>query len=182
MPLHDCDDDRLSPWCRATITRDSVTLNPWVPALIRGGPASMALERLAEHGVALADLYADGEPLEEELVVRYVARSRTQASDATLLAWAETVGYRRVWLPDRVVDLEPAEGDLGLAQTTCRTCGLQWRDDTPEFWEGVRHAGAFPAFCMACGSSLPEWRAIEQPATASAERQPDGARRGPRVA
>ena len=152
-------DELLMPWCRAAIAGEAVTLNPWTPALIRGGPASMALERLADTGVALADLYADGEPGDEELVVRYVARSpRTEASDAALVAWARTVGYRRIWLPGLVVDLDAAEAPVGVAETTCRTCGLTWRDDTDAFWASVRKAGAFPGYCLACGASLPEWR------------------------
>jgi hypothetical protein len=153
------DDDRLMPWCRATIAGDALTLNPWTPQLIRGGPAAMSLERLHATGVALADLYAEGEPGDEELFVRYVGRSpRTAATDAALLAWARTVGYRRVWLPGRVVDLDVADAPVGPAETACPTCGLEWRDDTPEFWHGVRRAGAFPGYCLACGGSLPEWR------------------------
>lgn len=150
-------DDRPTPWCRATISGDTITLNPWAPALIRGGPAVMTLERLAERGIALADLSAEGDPHEEELFVEYVARLRTDTSDEALLAWAQTVGYRRVWLADRVVDLDVAAAKIGLAETACRTCGLEWRDDSADFWNGVRAAGAFPAFCLACGSSLP-WR------------------------
>jgi hypothetical protein len=152
------DDDQLMPWCRATIRDGSVTLNPWTPQLIRSGPVSMALERLHETGTALADLYAQGDPGDEELLVRYVGRTGTGASDEALLGWAGTVGYRRVWLPGRVEDLDVAAADAGgLAETACRTCGLAWRDDTPEFWASVRQSGAFPGFCLACGSSLPEW-------------------------
>jgi hypothetical protein len=163
-------DDQLMPWCRATITSDGITLNPWNPQLIRGGPAAMALERLHDSGVALADLYAEGEPGDEELFVRYVARTGTEQSDETVLMWAQTVGYRRVWLADRVVDCERTDARVGgLAETTCRTCGLAWRDDTPEFWSTVRQAGAFPAFCLACGASLPEWRAtaVKAPETSA---------------
>ena len=153
-------DDQLNPWCRATVAGDAITLNPWTPMLLRSGPAAMTLERLSERGVALADLYAEGEPCEEELFVKYVARLRTETSDDALVAWAQTVGYRRVWLPDRVIDLDPAEADVGLAETSCRTCGLEWRDDSEAFWSTVRTAGAFPGFCLACGSSMPEWRVV----------------------
>ena len=154
-------DDRPTPWSRATITGDGLTLNPWAPNLITGGPAVMSLEPLAERGIALADLYAEGDPGDEELVVRYVARTRTRASDETLLRWARTVGYRRVWMPERVVDLSAPAAELGLAETRCRVCTLEWRDDTVEFWHGVRMAGAFPGFCLGCGASLPEWTVRE---------------------
>ena len=164
-------DDRPMPWCRATIAQDTVTLNPWTPQLIRGGPASMTLERLAGAEVALADLTAEGDPGDEELFVRYVPRSpRTERSDAALLAWAATVGYRRVWMPERVVDLDPGAEPIGLAETTCRCCRLLWRDDSDDFWHGVRQAGAFPGFCMACGASLPEWRVVTADRDATAER------------
>jgi hypothetical protein len=174
------DDDRLLPWCRATIAGDAVTLNPWTAQLVRGGPAAMSLERLHDTGVALADLFADGEPGEEEVIVRYVAQSpRSAATDAALVAWAQTVGYRRVWLPGRVADLDVAAAPLGTAETACPTCGLTWRDDTPEFWRSVRHAGAFPGFCLACGGSLPEWRVVE-PAPTGARTTQDLARSGRR--
>jgi hypothetical protein len=152
-------DDQLQPWCRATIRDGALTLNPWTPQLVRTGPAAMALEALRDRGTALADLYAEGDPGDEELFVRYVARTRTQEADEALLAWAQVVGYRRVWLPGRVVDLDRVDEAVGgPAETTCGTCGLAWRDDTPEFWTQVRRVGAFPGFCLACGASLPEWR------------------------
>jgi hypothetical protein len=166
------DDPLPHPWARATIARGTVTLNPWYPALLRGGPAGMALGRLARRGVALADLTAEGEPYQEELLVRYVGATRTPEADAALLDWAQLVGYRRVWLPDRVADLDPVEPDLGAAETACRTCRSTWRDEGPEFWDGVRHAGAFPSFCPACGSSLPEWRVRRRAAGAAAAPSP----------
>lgn len=161
------EDTLANPWCRATVAAGVVTLNPWSPALIRGGPAAMSLERLADGGVALADLCAEGDPGEEELFIRYVARLRTEESDATLLQWAQTVGYLRVWFPDRVVELDPCEVRRGLAETTCTTCGLEWRDDTDSFWNCVLTGGAFPGSCLACGASLPEWRVVTDDTAAS---------------
>jgi hypothetical protein len=152
--MHDDSTDDL-PWCRATIARGTVTLNPWSPALITRGPASMVFEDLAE--TAIADLRTLGDD-DSELLVRFVSRSpRPACAIDTLVAWAGTVGYRRIWLADRVVDLDVPDRELGLAEVTCPTCGLEWRDDTPEFWGHVHRAGAFPGFCMACGGSLPEW-------------------------
>ena len=154
-------DEQQLPWCRATIAGSTVTLNPWSPTLIRGGPLAMTLDRLEASGVVLVDLYADGEPGDEELTVRYVSHSpRSEEAEDTLVAWAQTVGYRRIWLPDRVLDLEPAEAEVGVAETRCPTCRLEWRDDTVEFWGSVRSACAFPGYCMACGGSLPEWQVV----------------------
>ena len=164
------------PWCRATIAGGTVTLNPWTPQLIRGGPAAMTLERLEDHGVVLVDLLSDGEPGEEELTVKYVSRSpRSADAEEVLIAWARTVGYVRIWLPDRIVDLDPADVPLGVAEITCPTCKLDWRDDTAEFWMRVRGAGAFPGFCLACGGSLPEWHVAHEPAVS--EREPAPVRR-----
>jgi hypothetical protein len=147
------------PWCRATIADGTITLNPWTPYLIRSGPQAMVLERL--DGVVLADLFTEGEPGEEELTVRYVCRSpRSGQAEDALIAWAATVGYRRIWLPTRVMDLDPAACELGVAATRCPTCHLEWRDETADFWGGVRAAGAFPGYCLACGGSLPEWRVV----------------------
>jgi hypothetical protein len=74
-----------------------------------------------------------------------------------LLAWARLVGYRRVWLPGRVADLDGELAQAAAATADCPTCGAHWEDATFGFWEGVRAAGWFPATCLACGGSLPEW-------------------------
>jgi len=156
------DEDHRQPWCRATIMGRTITLNPWTPALIRGRPAAMALERLAAMGVALADLYAEREPGDEELLVQLAWRSaRWAATDETLLDSAQIVGYRRVWLPERLVDRDAARAPVGSAQTTCPTCRLEWRDETPELWDAVRTAGVFPGSCPAYGGSLPQWRVVD---------------------
>ncbi|MDP9384213.1 MAG: hypothetical protein M3P50_03085, partial [Actinomycetota bacterium] len=157
-----------TPWWRATIAAGTVTLNPWTPRLIRGGPAAMVLERLGD--VAIADFFATGAD-GDEVLVRFVSRSpRPEGAAEAVLDWARATGHRRVWLPDRVADLEPAGDRLCVAEVRCPTCGLEWRDETPEFWCGVHAAGAFPGFCAACGGSLPEWRVL------SSGRQPARAR------
>jgi len=143
------------PWCRATIHRGRITLNPWRPVLIRGGPAAMALEPLAAHDVAVADLHL---PAEGELEVRFVPGSpRPPGTADAILAWAANVGFMRVWLPDRVADVEPDAEPLGCAEVRCPTCGLGWHDDSPDFWAAVHAARSFPGWCAACGGSLPEW-------------------------
>jgi hypothetical protein len=150
-------DDAPIPWSRATIHRGRLTLNPWSPHLVRHGPAASVLDAPARRGVTFADLTVDGAPHEEELIVDYVRGTRTAENERVLRAWAELVGYRRLWLPDGVHELDPAAAPLGPAATRCRCCGVTWRDDGPGFWQRVRGAGAFPAFCPACGQSLPEW-------------------------
>jgi hypothetical protein len=147
------------PFARATITARRITLNPWRPGLIDGGPTGMLLRPLARRGVVLADLIADHE--EREIIARFVPRdSATEQARDALARWAAQVGWRRLWLDERVVDL--ADGDAaigGCARAVCPTCGLHWMDERPEFWDHVREDGWFPAHCLACGGSLPEWDA-----------------------
>jgi hypothetical protein len=153
-----CDEE---PTCRATIRDGVVTLNPWSRGLRGGGgpePAGLRTVR-----AALADLHVLGEG---ELIVVPVPRVPWPAdAGEAILRWSATAGYRRVWLPGRVVDLGDALPALGAAAVDCSTCGAHWEDGTVEFWERVRRTGWFPGTCLACGGSLPEWS--EEPATVS---------------
>src|SRR5436309_13045107 len=93
------------PFARATITARKITLNPWRPSLIDGGPGGMLIRPLARRGVVLADLVADNE--QRELIVRFVPRdSATEPARSALVHWAAQVGWRRIWLDDRVLDLD----------------------------------------------------------------------------
>lgn len=143
------------PTCRATVRDGGITLNRWTPRLFAGGP------ELAAHATvdaALADLHVLDEG--DELVVEPVERTLWEAgASEVVLAWARTVGFRRVWLPGRVVDLEPPV-ELPGAVVVCPTCGARWDDDAPAFWHLVRAAGAFPGSCRICGGSLPEWEVV----------------------
>jgi hypothetical protein len=151
--------DDLVPWARAVVRDGRITLNAWSPGLMSGGPTRAVLRRLLRRGVMLADLSAhaadDGR---EELIVRWIPDGRTCApARAALLQWAELVGYRRVWLPQEVVDFSEALLPGGRAATSCPTCGAVWDDETPEFWAMVRGQGHFPGHCPICNGSLPEW-------------------------
>ena len=104
---------------------------------------------------ALVDLFVIEEG--RELIAKPVAQSRISKPEASVLvAWATRVGYRRLWLPDRVVELHAAPAG-GTAMVRCRSCGARWEDASPNFWLMVRDEGHFPAICPACGDSLPEW-------------------------
>jgi hypothetical protein len=82
-----------------------------------------------------------------------------------VLGWGELVGYRRVWLPEEVVDFGDGRSSEGCAVTTCPTCGSTWDDESHEFWLMVRGQGYFPGHCPICNGSLPEW----EPAARSEE-------------
>lgn len=143
------DDD--PPTCRASVRAGAVILNPWRPGMGPHGPLKAGYAHVT---ASLADLRR----LEDDELVVVPVRGTpwTDQAAGTLLDWAARVGYRRVWLPDRVVELD-ALADVSWATATCPTCGARWEDGGPDFWQRVRDHGWFPANCLACGGSLPEW-------------------------
>jgi hypothetical protein len=162
MDLDERTDEDLTlehePFLRATIAGGRITLNPPLRGTITGGPASMTLARL--DGVVLVDLRHSGED-DDELVATVPpnAPHLTAAARRTLARWAALVGYRRLWLPDRVLELE-SPGALRIAEVRCPTCTATWSDGSESFWAMVRANGHFPGYCPACGGSLPEWHAM----------------------
>ena len=66
--------------------------------------------------------------------------------------WAATVGHRRVWLPDRVVDVAGALVPAEPVQSTCGNCYTTWEDSSPSFWQLVRRAGRFASIRSVTGS------------------------------
>ncbi len=146
------------PMCRATIAGGTLTLNVWDPTLITSGAAAQPLYNLAREGVVLADLTVIESDGERELIVHFLpAGSGTREAEDLLLRWARQTGYRRVWLPDRIVDLDNTLLEVVEAEVKCPTCRLTWRDDSLDFWVMVRQWGYFPGTCPACNGSLPEW-------------------------
>ena len=84
---------------------------------------------------ALVDLFVVEET---ELIAEPVSRSRFEPEHIeALVAWARSVGYSRIWLPNEVLDLrgEPAGG---TARVLCRSCGMRWEDESHRFWLQVR--------------------------------------------
>src|SRR4051794_4807693 len=105
-----------TPWTRAVLRDGRMTLNAWSPLLITGGPQRAVLERLADGGAVVADLYEHAGETALELIVEWVfAGAGGAAAEAVLLAWAADVGYGRVWLPGRVVDLDVVPAAAGRA-------------------------------------------------------------------
>jgi hypothetical protein len=141
------------PTCRATIRAGRVTLNRWRPGLVGcGGPEPAAARTI---DAALADLRRLDD---DELIVSPLAGLRwTADDDEAIVRWAALAGYRRVWLPSLVVDLDGRLAPLADATADCPTCGARWQDGSVAFWERVRAVGWFPGTCLACGGSLPEW-------------------------
>lgn len=159
------DDTTMSPFARATITPDVLTLNAWNPGLIGLGLRHQLLDGLAD-GKVLADLRIERREGGNELIVEVIAGDLAGGTAARLLAWACDVGYRRVWLPERIVCLEPDQQPLGISRAECPTCGVSWNNESTDFLAQVRRSGWFPGWCNACGGSLPEWT-LEPADTAS---------------
>jgi hypothetical protein len=144
------------PLLRATVTAHRVKLNHWQPNLVGLGPRNRLLADL-DDDVALADLTVERREDGNELVVAVIAGDLVGARLDRLLGWARDAGYRRVWLAERVICLEPDEQAVGTARISCDTCGVTWSDASPGFLAQVRLNGFFPRWCLACGGALPEW-------------------------
>lgn len=168
FPPPDHDQEIATPDYRATITRTRIFVTDWAPWLASGGPMGPVLRARSRAGVAIADLTVlrGEELLADELVVELVTGDY-EATQARLVDWARMVGYRRVWLPDDVVELDAPVG--GLARVRCDTCRARWEDDAEDFWTNVRRLGHFPTGCPLCGDTMPQWEACEQPANAPCE-------------
>ena len=107
--------------------------SPPVPGLIRCGPVSMNLERLHGRSV-LVDLRVVGEGDELVASVPPNAPRLDRRSSNRLAKWAAVVGYKRLWMPGRVVELAEPE-ELLAARVECPTCGSEWADSSPSFWQ-----------------------------------------------
>lgn len=145
------------PDFRVTIRRDGIVrLVDWGPWLTTGGPLNTLLQARGGAGVCIADLTVprDDDGAAVELVVDLRCGDRP-AHRRALEAWATSVGYRRVWIGEDVVELAPCPG--GRAETRCSGCRVRLVDTDVSFWEFVRHRGAFPGACCLCGSDLPQW-------------------------
>ncbi len=145
-----------APSARVVVRDGVVTVTEWQPWLANGGPLGNMFRDRERERIAIADLTAVGES-SEEVIVRFRAAGRARRdAEHALIRWAAAVGYRRVWLPDSVVDLEPPP-DRRAASVECPTCGADWADADPDFWLSVREGGCFPTTCPLCGGHLPQW-------------------------
>lgn len=151
------DGDGPAPTWRATIRGRRLTLTGWAPWLIREGPVATLLPGREADGISIADLTIHGTD-DDEVSVRFYALGAEQAVvESVLIRWAELVGHRRLWLPDRLVSLEPDPDSIGTASVRCPTCRARWQDSSPNFWLNVKRAHTFPRWCPLCGCEMPQW-------------------------
>ena len=171
------------PTYRATIIvrTGRVSVTGWAGWLACGGAFGKLLRERERAGVAIADLTTTGAD-DDELIARFYADGGDlEAAEEALVEWASHVGYRRIWLSNRVAELEPSGEQIGPAHVRCPTCRAGWADATPEFWLMVRKQGEFPRWCPVCGFELPQWsvrdEARSQPRARAHRRASEAGRR-----
>ena len=144
------------PDFRLTVRRGTVLAVDWRPWLVRTGPMTALLRDRERAGVGIADVTVVREgDVATEAVVGFVA-GNTPRARAAVERWARDVGYRRLWLPGEVIELDgPQEAP---AATRCAGCAVRLHDAAPDFWSAVRSLGRFPSACPICGGDLPQWQ------------------------
>ena len=152
-----------NPDFRATVVGGRLTIVSWHPHLIgSGGPCNTHHRERDRNGIGIADLTVIREPNAQlELIAKFLCGGHRAVVRDAIVGWAQSLGYRRVWLPDEVVDLDGADasGAKG-ARTRCPTCRTRWEDDDLDFWLNVRRWGNFPLSCPLCGCDLPQWEIV----------------------
>jgi hypothetical protein len=167
-----------APDFRVAIRRSGVIrLVDWGPWLAAGGPLYVLFDARRRAGVAIADLTVvrNDAGVATEVIVDFRCGGSRWHRDV-LCGWATSVGYRRAWFDEAVVELEPAPG--GPARARCSGCGAPAADNGTAFWEFVRHRGAFPTACVLCGSDLPQWSSAQDPTGPSRDHTLTGSPRG----
>src|SRR5439155_10814152 len=93
-----------SPDFRLTVRRGAVLAVDWHPWLVSGGPMTEMLRARGRAGVAIADVTVLHDEVAAEAVGRFLAGD-SAAARAAITDWARDVGYRRLWLPDNLIEL-----------------------------------------------------------------------------
>jgi len=148
---------------RATVSGSRIQLVS-LGALLAGtdSPVGTMFAEVEEAGVTIADLATSGDDDSGELTVTFLAAGDPGAEEA-LTRWAGLVGYRRIWFPDRVVDVGNGPRFMDKASVTCPGCRHVWTGGGRGFWIGIMSRRAFPAFCLLCGGDLPQWELLPRP-------------------
>lgn len=105
--LEDDGDEPPSPTWRATIRRGKLMLTDWAPFLVGPGPLGSLLQGRERAGITIADLTLHGGAADEVSVRYWVTGTGREEADQRLTDWAAAVGYKRIWLPDGLVGIEP---------------------------------------------------------------------------
>ncbi len=144
---------------RVTYREGRLLVIHWADVLAEQGPVLTLLEDSELEDLLIADL-AESRDSEGrwELTMRLLtADGPSPPAERAILDWASDVGYRRIWLPDRVVNLSRRQGFNSRVKVHCHNCGQTWHDSGRAFWSHVVKQRSFPTFCRLCGADLPVW-------------------------
>lgn len=166
---------------RITVVGERLTLAPWMHQLAEGGAMGTFFRLRERESVVIADLQlvrdADGE---SDVFVEFMAAGAARAAAERRLArWARDTGHRRIWFPDRPVELQRDPARLATAMVACPTCGSEWVDSTHGFWLETRGVGHFPYICPVCAGLLPQWTVRRGDRTGCRGRAARGQQRSP---
>lgn len=123
----------------------------------------------ATEGTMVAILgHARSKSGELEMTVRFLFdglqfEARRRAAEEAIVEQAACTGHARVWLPDRLVEIEEHPGPGTWARGTCRICGQVHTGTGREFWRWVFEEGHFPLFCDVCYAELSHWEVSPKP-------------------
>jgi hypothetical protein len=157
------------PRYRATHRDGRLMIISHCDALAPEGPVLTMLENSDRSDLLIADLAESvdgGRSRTWELTVTVLTPGEpSEEAEESILTWAGNVGFRRAWLPDRVIPLEGRPSFRSKASVRCENCGHTWRNRGRGFWSQVRKYRGFPPGCLLCGADLPVWE-VEAPAVA----------------
>ncbi len=153
------------PRFRATWRNGRLLILPHHKGLAEQGPVSTVLgggghdhQRLLVADLAESEgTGPEGRAGWELTVIPLTAERPGAEAIEALLAWSADVGYRRVWLPDRVVTHPSLGAFYSRAKVRCGSCGTIWRNGGHDFWSRVTKYRCFPIYCQLCGGDLPVW-------------------------
>jgi hypothetical protein len=150
------------PRFRATHRNGRLTVLPHHDGLAEHSAVLTMLNEPTEGELTIADLGESeiaGKPGGWEMTVTVLTLGHpSPQAEHALVEWATDVGYRRVWLPDRVVTCQLQHSFLSGATAQCETCGQTWHQSGRSFWTHVAKRRSFPTYCLICGADLASWR------------------------
>lgn len=105
---------------------------------------------------------------EREMTVRFLFdgpqfEAGRRSAEEAIVEWAACTGHVRVWLPDRLVEIDEHPSPGTWARGICRICGHAETGTGREFWRWVFEEGRFPPFCRVCHAGLSHWEVSPKP-------------------
>ena len=145
---------------RAIIREGRITITRR-PLLLQRERARSYSEALREAGTLICDLELSPEPAgERELTVfRPIGGELDALATDALIEWGAMVGCRRIWLPDRLIEIDDTlvPGIDEIEVEPCPTCGVAPDiDDIADIIASRRRRGHSSDICPVCMSHRPE--------------------------